>query len=132
MEGRPGAPWHFWVMVLASLVVFGLVIYVVRGREHFRQRRAVILRLALVVVVIGMAMGKYGAGLGLPWWIYYPVPMLMNVMIPPIVLGLDRRQTVLYLVLSAMSAPFIHASFSFLLGWHEYMPFWRVPYVGEL
>jgi len=88
--------------------------------------------LSLVVVVIGMLFGKYGATYGLPWWLYYPVPMLLTVLLPPVILKLNRKKTFLYLVMSFLSAPFIHAFVSFFLGWREYMPFWKLPFIGNL
>lgn len=100
--------------------------------NDFRKKRKQIILLALVVVVFGMLFGKYGASYNLPWWIYYPVPMLITVILPPIVLKLKAPKTILYLLLSFLSAPFIHAVFSFFLGWTEYMPFWKIPFIGNL
>jgi hypothetical protein len=91
-----------------------------------------IIFLSLTVVVVGMFIGKYGAGLGLPWWLYYPIPMLMTLLLPPILLKLNKRRTAIYLVLSFISAPFVHFIFSFFLDWHEYMPFWKIPYINEI
>lgn len=42
------------------------------------------------------------------------------------------RRTLLYLLMAIASAPAIHATFSFFLGWGEYMPFWNIPSVYEL
>lgn len=119
--------WHFPVMIFASLLVFFLVIRAVLPGQEFLQKKSTIILLSVWVVVVGMLFGKYGATWGLPWWIYYPVPMLMTVFLPPFVLKLRKFKTVLYLVLSFLSAPFIHVFFSFFFGWTEYMPFWKIP-----
>lgn len=119
-------------MILASLLVFWLMVRLLLPKEQFRAKRGQIAALALVVVVFGMLFGKYGATAGLPWWIYYPIPMLSTVLLPPLVLKLNARTTAAYLVLSFLSAPLIHVLFSFFLGWTEYMPFWRIPSVGSL
>ena len=124
--------WHFPIMMLASFALFYLVIRIVVGKREFNEKIKSILILSLLVVVIGMLFGKYGAQMGLKWWIYYPVPMLMNVLLPPIILKMNLRKTVLYLFLSFLSAPIIHALFSFFLGWSEYMPFWDIPFIGEI
>lgn len=124
--------WHFPVMILASLVIFFLIIRAVLSKGDFKAKQKQVILLALLTVVIGMLIGKYGAMYGLPWWIYYPVPMLMTVLLPPLVLKLNKKKTVVYLLLSFLSAPFIHAIFSFFLGWNEYMPFWKIPYMGDL
>ena len=124
--------WHFPIMIIASLLIFFLIIRIVLSKSDFNIKRNQIFILALIVVVFGMLFGKYGATYKLPWWIYYPVPMLITVLLPPIVLKLNSRKTIIYLVLSFLSAPFIHVAFSFFLGWTEYMPFWKVPFIGDL
>ncbi|MBF9236188.1 hypothetical protein I2I05_02155 [Hymenobacter sp. BT683] len=119
--------WHFPFMILVSLLVFWLMVRLILPQEEFRAKQAQIGLLALVVVVFGMLFGKYGATFGLPWWVYYPIPMLITVLLPPVVLKMNRQKTAAYLVLSFLSAPFIHVLFSFFLGWREYMPFWKIP-----
>ncbi|MGB3079692.1 MAG: hypothetical protein WBB31_11485 [Saprospiraceae bacterium] len=124
--------WHFPIMIVASLLIFFLIMRIVLSKNDFKIKRNQFFFLSLIVVVFGMLFGKYGATYKLPWWIYYPIPMLMTVILPPIVLKLSTRKTILYLGLSFLSAPFIHAIFSFFLGWTEYMPFWKIPFVGNL
>ncbi|MDC8003672.1 hypothetical protein POV27_06395 [Aureisphaera galaxeae] len=124
--------WHFPIMILASLLLFFVIIALVIGKLAFQRQSSIIIILSLFVVVVGMLFGKYGAQWGLPWWVYYPVPMLMTVLLPPVVLKMRTRQTVFYLVLSFLSAPLIHVLFSFFLGWQEYMPFLDIPYIGDL
>ncbi|MBX9782672.1 MAG: hypothetical protein K2X48_05175 [Chitinophagaceae bacterium] len=119
--------WHFPIMILFSLLIFFAVIRLVVSKEEFKQKRNAILLLSLIVVVIDMLMGRYGAKFSLPWWIYYPVPMLMTVLLPPVVLKMNKTKTIRYLILSFLSAPFIHFCLSFFLGWKEYMPFWEIP-----
>lgn len=117
---------HFPIMIAASFIVFFFVIRLVVGSIAFSTHWRTVLILSLIVVVGGMLFGRYGAQWGLPWWIYYPVPMLANVVLPPVALKMDFRKTVLYLLLSLLSAPLIHIGFSLLLGWTEYMPFWEL------
>ena len=132
MEPTVSTVWHFPIMILASFVLFLIIILVVVGKSQFARQKNLIYVLSLLVVVIGMLFGKYGAQWGLPWWVYYPIPMLMTVLLPPIVLKMNTKQTIFYLVLSFLSAPLIHTLFSFFLGWQEYMPFWDVTYLGDL
>ena len=124
--------WHFPIMIIASIAIFLLVIRIVITKNEFRLKHKQILLLSLIVVVFGMLFGKYGATYGLPWWLYYPIPMLATVLLPPLVLKLKTQKVIAYLVLSFLSAPFIHALFSFFLGWTEYMPFWEIPFIGDL
>jgi hypothetical protein len=124
--------WHFPIMIVASLLIFILIIRIVFSKNDFKIKRNQIYFLSLIVVVFGMLFGKYGATYKLPWWLYYPIPMLITVIVPPIVLKLNIQKTIVYLVLSFLSAPFIHTIFSFFLGWTEYMPFWKIPFIGNL
>ena len=119
------------MMIAASLFIFIMIIRVLISKDEFRSSLKKISLLSLIVVVIGMLLGKYGANAGLPWWIYYPVPMLMTIILPPLMLKFNKRKTIRYIVLSAFSAPFIHVMFSFFLGWKEYLPFWEIPYIGN-
>ncbi|MEP6712545.1 MAG: hypothetical protein ABJA37_09025 [Ferruginibacter sp.] len=124
--------WHFLIMMAFSFLLFILIISLLLKQKEFALKRTRIFFLALIVVVVGMFFGKYGATAGLPWWIYYPVPMIVTVLLPPISLKLNSRKTILYLILSFLSAPFIHVFFSFFFGWKEYMPFWNIPFIDSL
>lgn len=109
------------------------VLRLVMGRKAFRSRLGAVVVVALVVVVGGMLIGKYGATLlGLPWWIYYPLPAALTLVLAPVVFRFPPRKVLLYLVLAAASAPVIHLAFSFFLGWPEYMPFWHIPSLASL
>ena len=123
---------RFIVMIVASLIVFVGVIRLVLRRRAADFPLARVLVLGVVVVVGGMLYGLHGARAGWPWWAFYPPPMLLNVLVPPIILGMRGRETALYLVLSFLSAPLIHLVFAFFLAWNEYMPFLPVPSLAEL
>ena len=123
---------HFPIMVAASLVEFLALLLLVLGREVFRRRIVPVSVVAVVVVVVGMFLGKYGVQLGLPWWVYYPVPALVTMLLPPLVFRMATKRTLLYIVLAAISAPLIHVLFGLLLGWNEYMPFIPVPSLADL
>ena len=124
--------WHFPVMILASLIIFFIIIRIVLSKEQFYHEYKSIVLLSILVVIIGMLFGRYGAIWGLKWWIYYPIPMLITVFLPPLILKMNKKKMMLYLVLSFLSAPFIHIFFSFFIGWTEYMPFWKIPYLNDL
>lgn len=123
--------WHFPIMIVASLLIFFVIIRLVLSKTEFKNKFKQIFLLGMIVVVLGMLFGKYGATYQLPWWLYYPIPMLITVLLPPIVLKLNTRKTAIYLVLSFLSAPFIHFIFSFFFGWTEYIPFWKIPFIGD-
>ena len=120
------------VMILASLAVYVLVLRFVLRKHDPKSSRLAVGVVSFVVVVVGMVGAKMAEQAGLPWWIYYGVPAAVTVFVPPLVFRLSRIETVQYLVLAYLSAPFINAAFSFFLGWHDYMPFMHVPYWRDL
>ena len=126
MEKNLNTLWHFPIMILASFILFFIVIRIVIGKQDFIENKKLIFFLSVVVVIIGMLFGKFGANWGLKWWIYYSIPMLMNVLLPPLALNMNYKRTLLYLVLSFLSAPLIHVFFSLCFGWTEFMPFWKI------
>jgi hypothetical protein len=79
-----------------------------------------------------MVFARWGASSGLPWLLYYTIPALVTLVVPPALFRLKRAETVEYLVLAFFMAPTVHVAFSFLLGWKEYMPFLPVPSLVEL
>jgi hypothetical protein len=121
----------FFVMLLAAVGVFVALLRLVMRRRHGWARQRTVVT-ALVVVIGGMAFGKVGANQGFPWWIYYPIPAIITVFVPPLVFRMTRREFGEYVVLAVLAAPLIHLFFSLALGWGEFMPFLRVPPVWEL
>jgi hypothetical protein len=119
--------WHFPIMIAASVIEFIGVLRLMVGREVFHRQLVAVAVVAVVVVAPGMWFGRYGATAGLPWWIYYPVPALVTLVLPPVVFRPNRRRFALYVVLAALSAPLLHVAFTYLLGWGEYMPFLHLP-----
>lgn len=119
-------------MILVSLLVFvGILGFVTRKRSQKPAFKAV-LGIGLLAVVGGTVFAKLGAGTGWPWWIYYMIPMLVTVLLPPFYFRMNRKETGLYLLLSFTAAPAIHLVFSFFIGWRTYMPFIELPSLWDL
>ena len=126
------AKFQFFVLVLVSCLVFvGILRYVMRLRTDTLQFQKLV-AVTAVVVFGGMLFARFGAQSGLPWWVYYTVPMLLTVFLPPLVFSMTKRETVLYILLAFLSAPTIHIMFSFFFGWREYMPFLHIPSLQDL
>lgn len=123
---------RFPIFVVASVVVFlGVLRLSLRRRETMPGWKSLSV-VSLVVVAGGMTFAKWGASTGLSWLVYYTVPALATLLIPPLVYKMSRAECAEYLVLALFMAPAIHATFSLLLGWKEYMPFLPVPSLREL
>jgi hypothetical protein len=111
----------------ASTVALAIVIYAVHagpGGRYPSLGRTIIV--AALVSVIGILFAKFGANAGLPWWIYYTVPALCTVLIPPLVFRMSLPRALVYIVLAFATAPLIHIAFVKLLGWTDYMPFFKI------
>lgn len=128
MSGAPDEVVRIVAFILVSTVVLACVIVFVGGVRGGRAPRwPAALLAALTISAVGILFGKYGQNFGLPWWIYYTVPMLATVLIPPIAFRFALWRALIYLVLAFATAPLIHAAFFYALGWGEYMPFLRLP-----
>jgi hypothetical protein len=114
--------------VLASSVVLTLVIVCagsLRGGRAPHWAWAAVA--ATAISTIGILFAKFGAGFGLPWQVYYSVPMLATVLIPPALFRLNLWRAIAYIGLAFATAPLIHAAFFYGLGWGDYMPFLPLP-----
>jgi hypothetical protein len=123
---------RFVAFIVVATCVFVLILHVVLRSRSQRPSWTRLLITAIVVVAGGMIFAKVGQNNGLPWWIYYTIPMLATVLVPPVVFRMTRYETPAYLVLAFVSSPVIHVLFSFFLGWKEYMPFIEIPALWEL
>jgi len=120
-------PAHFLVFIVVSLAVFiGILHWVLRARP-FAPPVGIVILVALVVVVVGMCFAKYAANVGLAWPIYYGVPAVTTLLLPPLALRMSLREASWYVALAVTSSPAIHVFFSVFVGWPEYLPFWHVP-----
>jgi len=118
---------EFIVLTFVSIFVVILIVRYSLGKREINPTNNVSVLLILTVLeIICMLLGKFGANWGLPWWIYYPIPMLLTIFFPPIYLRMNRIEAIKYLILTFVSAPVVHIVFS-LFGWKNYMPFINVP-----
>ena len=123
---------RFWAFVIVSLVAFIAILCFVTRHRTSRPRAAPVLAVAGIVVVGGMLFAKFGNNAGLPWWIYYTVPALATLAVPPATFAFSGKELAQYLLLAFLSSPVIHVAFSLFLDWHEYMPFIPVPSMQAL
>lgn len=123
---------RFPIFILVSLVVFIAILKFVTRRRANPPSARVLVAIAAVIVVGGMVFAKFGQNTGWPWWVYYTIPAAATLVVPPVTLRYCASELWQYLALAALSSPLIHMLFSFLLGWHDYMPFIRVPSLREM
>ena len=123
---------RFAVFVLVSFVTFLLLLRLILATRPVRPGFMSLLRVSAAVVVAGMVFAKVAANAGLPPWVYYGLPALATLLLPPIAFGMSRGEIAAYLCAASLMPAVIHVAFSLFLGWHEYLPFWAVPSLGEL
>lgn len=120
-------PLHFVAFLVISMAAFvPLLLWSLHGRID-RPSLLQTVWVSMIVVAGGMGFAKIGANAGLPPTIYYGVPALTTLVLPPVVFRMGKRELLQYSVLALAFSPAIHVLFSLLLGWHEYLPFWHVP-----
>lgn len=117
--------------IVFVIVIILIVRFSLRQRYPNPARQINALVVLTLLAMISMALGKYGAGWGLPWWIYYLFPLLLTLLFPVLWFRMKRKETFTYLLLTLAAAPFVHIIFS-LMGWKDYMPFIEVPSLLEL
>lgn len=116
-----------WYMAASTLVLIGAIYAASAGRRSPAVSFWRAALLASAISVCGILLGKFGENFGLPWQIYYTVPALATIVLPPLVFRFSLWRTLLYLLLAFAAAPLVHAAFFYGLGWDEYMPFLRLP-----
>lgn len=120
-------PFHFIIFIIVSFLVFiGILRWVLRNRS-ISLAKLLVAVVAFVVVVAGMCFAKSGATVGFPWPVYYGIPALVTLLLPPIAFRMHRGEYLQYVLLAFLASPAIHFVFSFFVGWHEYLPFWHIP-----
>jgi hypothetical protein len=117
-------------MGVAVLVFITVLIFIVRGRSHRPTFK--ILLLALICAVGGMIFARVTYGRGMPWYIFYGIPVFLTYILPPLVLQMSKRELLFFVPLALLMAPAIHIFFSFFFGWHDYMPLFYIPSWHEL
>ena len=71
-------PWY----IAASAILLALAIVGVGGfRREAGPGWLQAGLLALTISAVGVLLAKYGANIGLPWWLYYTAPMLATVLL---------------------------------------------------
>jgi hypothetical protein len=126
---------RFFVFMAAAFLLFvALLRFAVRRRIALPGLR-ITMAIGFIVVVLGMIFARYShlAFPRLPWWIYYGLPALTTIFLPPVWLRMSRSEVLQYLPLAWLIAPVIHVFFSLFVGWHDYMPFpVYIPSIAEL
>ena len=123
---------RFAAFIVVALFVFVFILRLVLRARSQRPPWMRVIATAFIVVAGGMLFAKVGQNSGLPWWIYYTVPMLVTVIVPLVIFRMNQREALAYLALAFLSSPVIHVVFSFFLGWKDYMPFIKIPAMWEL
>lgn len=124
-------------MEFSSLTIVSVIVIILMVRFSLRQRypnptkQVIVLLVLSSLAVVCLAWERYTTGLGLPWWIYYPVPLLLTLLFPIFWFRMKRSEALTYFSLTIVAAPVSHVLYS-LLGWKKFMPFIQVPSLLEM
>jgi hypothetical protein len=100
--------------------------------SQFKAKPFLINIIGMITVYGSMLIGRYGNFLKLPAYLYYALPVLITVFLPPLALKMKSEQTLKYFAYSLISVPVLHLCFSFLLGWGEFLPFIKIPSLWKI
>lgn len=117
--------------IVTCIVLIFIVRFSLNKRDPNPAKYARNIGILIALAVVCMLIGKYGATWGLPWWIYYPAPMLLVIIFPLVLFRMNKTEALRYVIISIVSGPIIHIIFS-LIGWKNYMPFIKMPSIMEL
>jgi hypothetical protein len=117
--------------IVTCIVLIFIVRFSLNKRDPNPAKYARNIGILIALAVVCMLIGKYGATWGLPWWIYYPAPMLLVIIFPLVLFRMNKTEALRYVIISIVSGPIIHIIFS-LIGWKNYMPFIKIPSIMEL
>lgn len=121
----------FMVMAVFTYLIFVCVIRLVLGRQY--KAKSFLIDIVGIVVVFGsFLISKYGNFLKLPGYLYYGLPVVLTVFLPPLALKMKSEQVLKYLALSILTVPFVHIFFSFFVGWGDFLPFIKIPSLWTL
>lgn len=124
-------------MEFSSLTIVSVIVIILMVRFSLRQRypnptkQLMVLLVLSLLAAVCLVWERYTTGFGLPWWIYYPVPLLLTLLFPIFWFRMKRSEAVTYFLLTILAAPVSHILYS-LLGWKEFMPFIEVPSLLEM
>ncbi|MCX7773883.1 MAG: hypothetical protein N2376_12300 [Clostridia bacterium] len=117
---------RFLVMVAVTYLAFLCVIRIVLGSQY--KAKSFLINIVGMITVYGsLLVTRYGNFLKLPVYLYYIIPLLLTVFLPPLSLKMKSDQTLKYFAFSILAVPIIHLIFSFFFGWGEYLPFLKIP-----
>ncbi len=116
-----------------TLIVFIVFLrYILRERPDENLTNRIII-IGLVVAVGGIFMATYGNWVFIiPWWLRYPIPFLVTLLLPPLYFKMNRDELWSYLLLGALTVPAVHFVFVFFCGWSGYLHFVTFPSLWEI
>lgn len=117
---------RFLVMAAVTYIAFLCVIRLVVGSQY-KVKSFLINIIGMITVYGSFLIGRYGNFLKFPVYLYYVLPVLLTVFLPPLSLKMKSDETLKYLTFSLIAVPILHLCFSFLLGWGEFLPFIKIP-----
>lgn len=117
---------RFLIMAAVTYIAFLCVIRLIIGSQY-KAKSFLINIIGMITVYGSFLISRYGNFLRLSVWLYYVLPVLLTVFLPPLALKMKSDQTLKYLAFSLLAVPVIHLVFSFLLGWGEFLPFIKIP-----
>ena len=99
--------WRFPILIVASLIVFVAILRFAVRKRPIRPSAFSVFLVSAIVVVGGMTFAKATQNAGWPWWIYYTVPALVTLLLPPVAFRFSGAELWRFLLLALQSGPLV-------------------------
>jgi len=93
--------------------------------------QTVLIATSLVIGISAVLIGKIGANAGLSPFIYYPIPLVISLVIPKFIFKLNLSEFGIYSLIAPATGFLTHIIFSVFFNYHNYMPFWEIDSIWE-
>ncbi|UCG88704.1 MAG: hypothetical protein JSW71_09275 [Gemmatimonadota bacterium] len=91
-----------------------------------RVNKWLLIAVAVLVAVPMVMLGRVGLHAGWPSWLYYPITLPLALLVPKYAFGLRWPEWAIYVAVAVATGAATHVLFSLLVGYGNYMPFWRI------
>ncbi|MBA7645570.1 hypothetical protein ES703_53328 [subsurface metagenome] len=125
--------WNGPLLSILAATVGLFVGFVVAFRKTNRWSKSGIVAVwAFGISVVTVVMGIVLLKIGLPPWIYFPLPVIVSLVAPWLIFRPSWKAYIVFLCVSMIMSPLTHFLWSFFLDYHNYLPFWEIPSLWDL
>jgi H+/Cl- antiporter ClcA len=112
-------------MFVSIIIVKSVSVKINRGSKY-KINLVLLIIVSIIIGIITVLGGALGLFMDLPPYIYYPIPLLISLVMPKIIFKLNWFEFILYILIGILVGLISHVLFSLFIGYNNYMPFWKI------